>query len=382
MSRPLVPEGELELAELLASGGPFDLVGSASRAMLGRPMAEAAQLSMKHFSGFEHYEPEELVFEAGAATSLSFIEAKLRRKSQMLAFEPPDYSKVLAAAGSGTLGGLLATGFAGPRRIKAGSVRDHVLGVRGVTGRGEIFKGGARVVKNVTGYDLPKLMAGSWGTLAVLTSITFKVLPVPETEATIILPMADAGEAVAAMTRALQSPCEVSGAAFVPGRGVCLRLEGIAVSVKARRDVLQRVLQAKFHVLEGASSSGLWQTIRDVTAVKWNAKDIIWRVSLPPSEGASFVAAVAAKTDCRFLMDWGGGLVWLGLSAAPDGHEALVRGLLKNGHAMLFRAPAELRQTVSVFQPQEPALAALTRRVKAAMDPMGRLNPGRIYRGL
>lgn len=373
------PASEMELAETITSNAPFAVCGTGARSALGRPMSDLPVLSLARFRGVELYEPEELILEAGAATPLSEVQRRLAARNQMLAFEPPDFSRLLGVRNAGTLGGVLATGFAGPRRIKAGSVRDHVLGVRGVTGRGEIFGAGARVMKNVTGYDVPKLLAGSWGTLAAITRVTFKVLPAPETEMTLLI--AKNADPVALMSAALQSSCDVSAAAHVPGQGTCLRLEGIAVSVKARRDALSRLLGAKCEVLEAAGSRKLWASIRDVTALAADMQSIIWRVSVPPSDGTAYVRRVMEKASGQSILDWGGGLVWLALDPAPDGGEAAVRGSLQEGHAMLFRAPQELRRRIPVFQPQAPALAALSARVKAAMDPQGRLNPSRMVAG-
>ena len=378
MARTLSPTSELQLAEAVAAGGPFEVRGQGSKAVLGRPLAELPVLSLRAFDALEIYEPEELIFEAGAAMPLAGVQKLLAAKEQMLAFEPPDFSKLLGSRSSGTLGGLLATGLAGSRRIKAGSVRDHVLGLRGVTGRGEIFNAGARVVKNVTGYDMPKLMAGSWGTLAALTRVTFKVAPAPETEATLAIPSASDGDAVAAMAAALQSPCDVSGAAHVPGQGTFLRLEGIAVSVKARRDALARLLAMKSETIAAATSRKLWREISNATVLPFAANSIIWRVSVPPSDGADYLRRVTEKVEARHFLDWGGGLVWLAVAPSPDAGAAAVRGSLKHGHAMLFRAPPNVRRIVPVFQPQPDALAALSMRVKAALDPLDKLNPGRM----
>lgn len=378
MLKTFSPASELELAEIIAGNGPFDVRGSGTKLMLGRPLGEMPVLSLAKFRGVELYEPEELIFEAGAAAPLAEVRKLLAAKNQMLAFEPPDFSTLLGSRNAGTMGGMLATGFAGPRRIKAGSARDHVLGVRGVTGKGEIFKAGARVMKNVTGYDVPKLMASSWGTLAALTSVTFKVLPAPETESTFVI---ESGDPVALMSKALQSPCDVSGAAHVPGQGTYLRLEGIGISVKARRDALSKLLGVKSETLSATESCKLWASIRDVTVLPIKNNSIIWRVSVPPSDGEAFVRRVFISASGRYFLDWGGGLVWLALEPSSDGREAAVRGALKEGHAMLFRAPEELRRRIPVFQPQQPALAALSARVKAALDPLGKLNPSRMVEG-
>ncbi len=378
MQKTFSPASELELAEIIAENGPFDVRGSGTKTMLGRPMAEVPVLSLAKFKGVELYEPEELIFEAGAATPLSEVRKLLSAKNQMLAFEPPDFSSLLGSKNAGTIGGMLATGFAGSRRIKAGSVRDHVLGIRGVTGRGEFFRLGSRVMKNVTGYDVSKLMAGSWGTLSALTRITFKVLPAPETESTLVI---KSGDPVALMSKALQSPCDVSGAAHVPGQGTYLRLEGIGISVKARRDALAKLLGVKSETVNAAESCKLWASIRDASVLPIKKDSIIWRVSIPPSDGEAYVRRVFMAASGKYFLDWGGGLVWLVLEPSSDGREAAVRGALKEGHAMLFRAPEELRRRIPVFQPQSPALAALSARVKAALDPLVKLNPSRMVEG-
>jgi len=206
---------------------PFEVIGTGSKRALGRPIT-ATPLDLSKFNSIIAYEPEELILEAGAAAKLSEIQKLLARQNQVLSFEPPDFSNILGSKHSGSLGGVLACNLSGPRRIKAGAARDHVLGLSGVSGRGEIYQAGARVVKNVTGYDVPRLMAGSYGTLSCFTSIIFKVQPKPEVEITLHMKCKTSAEALALMTLGQQSSCEVSSAAFVPEQGVYLRLEGIA----------------------------------------------------------------------------------------------------------------------------------------------------------
>ncbi len=375
METTVSPRTPIELAEAIATGGPFDVQGHGSKQSLGRANNAASVLSLKAFAGIAIYEPEELILEAGAATPLSEILPLLEEREQMLAFDPPDYSHLLGGAHAGSLGGMLATGFAGPRRLKAGGVRDHVLGMSAVSGRGEIFKAGARVVKNVTGYDVPKLMAGSWGTLVAITSVTFKVLPRPETEQTILIPTSSYDDAVRVMSDAMQSSAEVSCAAHVPGQGTVLRLEGIDVSVAARRDNLLKSLARPADVLAHGPSQKIWSSIRDLHALNARPEDVIWRISVPPMDAPHVAHRIAEKCDARFLFDWAGGLIWVATPAS----EAIVRGAFTQGHAMLFRAPPDMRNAVPVFQPQAPALFALTKRVKASMDPLGKLNRARMY---
>jgi glycolate oxidase FAD binding subunit len=376
----LRPRSAEELSEAIFSAGPFDVVGLGSKKGLGRAERPDTTLDLTAFAGVKLYEPEELILEAGAATPLTEILPMLEGRNQMLAFDPPDYGHLFGMDHAGSLGGLLAAGFAGSRRLKAGSVRDHVLGVSAVSGRGEIFKAGARVVKNVTGYDVPKLMAGSWGTLAAMTSVIFKVLPKPETEQTISIPGLSDDEAMRVMSLAMQSSAEVSCAAHVPQERTVLRLEGIAVSVAARRDALLKLLPSTAEVLSENLSQKCWANIGNLQALKARAEDMIWRISVTPTDGAAVAQRIAEKTDARFLFDWAGGLIWVALPYADDARTSLVRQTIKAGHAMLFRAPEHARRAVDVFQPQDAGLAALSLRVKASMDPQGKLNPCRMYK--
>src|SRR5438105_7587452 len=211
--------GELReaVAEALAAEEPVEVVGGGSKRALGRPVQAAHTLDLSRLSGIRDYAPSELVLTAGAATPLGEIERALAEHNQMLAFEPPGWGGLLGVEDlAPTLGGILACNLSGPRRIKAGAARDHFLGFRAVSGRGEIFKAGGKVVKNVTGYDLSKLMAGSYGTLAALEEVTVKVLPRPEAVATVLFAGVDGPDAVGRLARALASPHEVSGAAYLP----------------------------------------------------------------------------------------------------------------------------------------------------------------------
>ncbi len=374
MSKILSPKTETELAETISAGGPFIVEGLGSKRNYGLAVEAPQTLSLAKFKGVEIYEPEELILEAGAATALADIQKLLTQRQQMLAFDPPDHSHLWGSASSGSIGGLLATGLAGSRRIKAGGARDHILGVRGVTGRGEIFKAGARVVKNVTGYDMPKLMAGSFGTLAALTSVTFKVLPAPESEETVFIPKLDDATAMIVMSEALQSQAEISAAAHVPGEGTYLRFEGIGLSVSARRDRYVSTLQHTCELLNEVSSRKVWARIRDCKVFTPDATRALWRISVAPSEGANVAAAISNQTDAKYFFDWAGGLLWMSVPV-----EMNVRQHISSGHATLYASP---QKTFDVLQPQAPTVAALTARVKSALDPQAKLNPSRMYRGV
>ena len=383
MGAVLKPATETELSDMIAAAqAPLEIIGSGTKRHLGHPVQAAATLDMSAFSGVIAYEPEELILDVGAATPLAEIERMLGQRGQQLAFEPPDWSALLGAQGSGTVGGLVACNLSGPRRLKAGAVRDHILGIHGVTGAGNVFKAGARVVKNVTGYDMPKLLTGSYGTLAALTSVILKVLPAPETEETVVLAGLDDDQAVEAMSLAMQSACEVSAAAYVPGEAVYLRLEGIAPSVAYRRDQLGKVLKRGIEVMAAKSSIAKWRDIRDGAMFADNSRHPLWRISVAPSDAPGMIRVLKDKLDIRYLFDWAGGLVWLEVPPSDDAAAALVRSSFASGHATLIRAPEATRAAVEVFQPQAPALAALSGRVKDAFDPRHILNPGRMYRGI
>ncbi|MFY9656404.1 MAG: glycolate oxidase subunit GlcE, partial [Methylocystis sp.] len=389
------PQDEGGLAEVFrdaaARAAPLRLVGAGSKRALGRPSA-GEQVSLAGFSGVTLYEPEELVISAGSATPRAEIEALLDGHGQELAFEAIDFG-ALFGSGSGTIGGLVATGASGPRRIKAGALRDHLLGFRCVTGRGEIVKSGGRVMKNVTGYDLSKLVAGSFGTLAALTEVTLKVLPKAESEVTLLVTGLDEPQSLAALRQASQAPLDASGFAMLPAaarhlalatNAAAIRLEGPAISLDARRDalaVLLAPLGGAFETLDAAASRALWRSLRDAEPVAQSSGQL-WRVSLAPTDGAALpdrLRASGSPPSAHFY-DWAGGLVWLGFEPAEDAHAGALRPIVEDlgGQATLIRADDEIRARVGVFQPQPLALAALSRRVKESFDPAHILERGRL----
>ncbi len=368
------PTDEKQLSETVRSAkAPFEIIGTGTKRALGRPV-QATALDLSHFKKLINYEPEELVLECGAAMKLSEIETLLKKHGQMLAFEPPDYSTLLGGQHAGTIGAALMCNASGPRRMKAGAARDHILGAAGVNGNGELIKAGARVVKNVTGYDVPRLLAGSYGTLMALTSVIFKVLPAPDTEQTLHVKCKDLPQAIALMAMALQTSADVSSAAFLPSQGFYLRLEGIAPSVVFRRDLLVKAIEVKNQVLQEAESRALWASLRNVAPLWKHKRRNIWRCSIPPTDAPRYLARLG---DVEYFCDWAGGLVWLATDPELD-----VRKHLKQGHAMLFRASEDQRLKKDVFQAQPPALAALSARVKNAFDPRALFNPGRMWRGV
>jgi glycolate oxidase FAD binding subunit len=400
----LAPASEEELARAVAeaarSGQPLAIEGNGTKRAMLRPVQAARTLSTRNLSGITLYKPQELILSARAGTPLPEIEAALAERGQHLIAEPPDPGTLFGTTpgAPATLGGVVATNLSGPRRISSGATRDHVMGIRAVTGTGEVFRSGGRVLKNVTGLDLCKLLAGSHGTLGVLTEITLKVLPAPERSASVALRVPDLAAGVRALSAGLGSPYGVSGAALLPGgNGVAagplaiLRIEDFAESVSYRagrlRDELAPLGEAA--LIKDAESRDLWRRVRDAEPLGAEPGDAVWRVSVRPTAGPGVAAAVLGRGDAaagglrRVLLDWGGGLVWIAGPPTAGTHAAVVAAAAAagNGAFALFRAPDSLRAAVAVL-PEEPApLAAIGRRVKAALDPVGVLNPGRMRAG-
>ena len=386
------PSDELSVVEAIrtacAKGAPLQIVGHGSKSALGRFAPQERVLSTRALSGVTLYEPQELVLSARAGTPMREIVNLLDAQGQQLAFEPLDYAALFCGAPQdATIGGVIAVNASGPRRIKAGAARDHVLGFRCVTGRGDIVKSGGRVMKNVTGYDLSKLVTGSFGTLAVLTEITLKVLPRPETEQTLLALGLEEAESLALLRRSSATPYEVSSFAAAPFDAqfsAALRLEGPEISVVKRRDDLMSHLKnsgARFEILHERDSSAYWTSLRDAAPVAAHDGQV-WRISVAPTDGYSVLEALrrAQAPILAHVYDWAGGLIWLCLEPAADAYAAAIRTIVNvvGGHATLVRAADDVRARVDVFHPQPPALAALTRRVKESFDPAHILERGRM----
>ncbi len=391
---------ELEqlISDALASRQALEIIGAGSKRALGQTMEVDKIVSVSRLTGITLYEPEELVLSAKAGTPLSEIEATLAEHDQQLSFEPPNWSALLGGDISQTIGGVIGSNLAGARRIQSGAARDHLLGVSMITGRGEAVKTGGRVVKNVTGYDLCKLITGSYGTLAVATDITVKVLPAGEKVRTVLVAGLEDAEAVSAMTEALSSPYDISAAAFLPTNltarsGVsyisgasasitAVRIEGPGPSVEARCLALRDLLGVRGDVeeLHFHNSRKFWQEIGNVTPFAQKVGPV-WRVSVPPSASAAISQKVRDSTGADLYFDWGGGLIWIWLpSEEMDAGAAVIRDAIKScgGHATLIRASAECRSRIAVFQPQPDGVESLNRRIKNGFDPAGILNPGRM----
>jgi glycolate oxidase FAD binding subunit len=389
----------------IANEQPLEIIGHGSKRGIGHAMATNAVLDLSALNAVTAYEPNELIITLQAGAPLADVQSLIDSKNQQFAFEPMNTAPLLGTPALGTIGGMIAAGLAGPRRIKAGGARDHLLGAHAVSGFGDSFKTGGRVVKNVTGYDLCKLLAGSWGTLAVMTEVTLKVMPKPESERTLMLAGLDDVTANRAMTAALGSPYDVSGAAHLPGsvfgsstgalvrlgaggRAVTLlRLEGIAASVADRAGSLGKALAAfgAAEMLQDDASAAVWAGIRDVDPFAASgARGLwpVWRIVCPPASGGALGQALARGSQGDVIYDWGGGLIWAAVPPRPDALAGPVRQQVEaaGGHAMLVRAPEDIRRNVDVFHPQAGGVAALSQRVRNSFDPRIILNRGRMVR--
>lgn len=366
--RVIKPDTESEVQQAIAAAfaarTPLAIEGGGSKRSLGRAVATDTVLKLAGLTGITMYEPDEMVFTARAGTPLADIEAALAEKGQCLAFEP-------ASPPNATIGGVVAANISGPRRFAGGAARDHLLGFTAIDGKGERFKAGGRVVKNVTGYDLPKLAAGSFGTLFAMTELTLRALP-RGSRTFLSLNEPSAAKALHLLRRIAASPFDPTGLAYIPSRAQALiRLEGQADGVAARRDELCRTLAQGARVLPPDEGAELFKSLTDLHSLFGKAT-VLWRLSLPPTQCDEAVKRLAPES---WIADWAGGLLWLEEPSGPVHTTARELG----GHATLFRARVPRDD---VFPPLDEATDVLTRRLKHAFDPARILNPGRMYKDI
>ncbi len=406
MSNLLLPRDTDDLGEIISHASAhktrLEVVGENSKQHMGRPMRVDQTLSTRQLSGIAMYSPPELVIHVHAGTTLSILEHTLRHEDQQLAFEPIDYGPLFGSnPGHGTVGSLVACNLSGPRRIRAGAARDSLIGIKGVNGRGEKFKNGGRVMKNVTGYDLNKGLCGSWGTLCVFSEVTFKVIPRFESAVTLVLQGLDDRLAVNALCDAMTSPFEVSGAVHLQkdpasrltlpelaGAGesiTAIRLESFDASVKYRSAKLRNQLSCYGDVIEldDHKTDSFWRDMRHLNFLT-RSKTPIWRISTAPKNGPIMVAELERLVSVSAVYDWSGGLVWLEVPESSDVNASDIRRSLAHlgGHATLIRASEDVRTRIEVFHPIPGALGKLTKGIKNSFDPQHILNPERMYAGL
>jgi glycolate oxidase FAD binding subunit len=399
----LRPATEWELKSMMTAlverAIPIEVLGAGSKRGLGRPVMAPVALTTSAMRGISLYEPSELVMAARAGTPLAQIEVELASRGQMLPFEPVDLGPALGTgAGQQTIGAVFAGNLSGSRRISAGAARDYLLGVRGVNGHGEIFKSGGRVMKNVTGYDVARGLAGSWGTLAVMSEVTFKVLPLADDVATLVYRDLTDDLAVELMSHALTLPYEVSGTVHlsptlasrvrqkqIAGAGAALtaiRIENFTRSIGYRKTRIKEALVAYGTPIELDLEPSLefWGDVRRLSFLPPNGTHL-WRISTTPKMAPPLVISIKRHMPAEAFYDWSGGLVWLETPASADAGSADIRRAVATfgGHATLIRADEVVRRSVEVFQPLGPAIDRITRGIKNAFDPLRLLNPGRMY---
>jgi glycolate oxidase FAD binding subunit len=387
MAEPPQPRDQRDVCDAVADAGEhgyaLEIIGGGSKRGVGAPGRGGTPLSMAGMTRIIDYDPAELVLTLEPGALLSDVEAMLRDKNQMLAFDPWDFAETVGGqTARSTIGGVIGAGIAGSRRISAGGVRDHVLGFAAVNGRGEAFKAGGRVVKNVTGYDLSKLVTGAWGQLVVLTEITLKVAPLPQGTRTLFLRGLDAAEAILAMGLAMRAPVDVAAASHLPGIDgehasiTAVRVEGFEASLKARMATLAGLFaELKTEEWPDLDAARYWRRMRRGSFIRDEALPVLWRISIPPSRGAAVLAQIE-NLDGAALLDWAGGLLW---ARTPLDASPAIRALAEaaGGHAMLVDAPGHVRAATPALHPEAENIAALSRRVRRAFDPNHVFDPKR-----
>ena len=384
------PKTEEEAAQVILKasevGTGLRIQGGGTRSSIGQNIATDEVLSTKNLSGITMYEPAEMVLAAKAGTPVAEIQKVLADNKQMLTFEPMDHSALLGKGGSSTIGGIVAGNISGPRRIYGGAARDSLIGVRFVNGKGEIVKNGGRVMKNVTGLDLVKLQAGAWGTLGLLTEVTFKLLPAPDRTATLMFKGLDDETAIQALCAAAGTPFEPTGLAHLPtcigdeGPRTLIRVEGFDEQVSYRMEELQKALASygTASVIEGKEQSDFWASIRDVTFLSEPKDKAVWKLSVRPTSAPNTIAVIEQAIDCTYYFDWSGGLVWLAIDEEDDAGVETVRNAANaaEGYATLIRGSEELRSRIDVFEPQPEPLKVVSAGIKKSFDPAGVINAG------
>ncbi len=408
----LFPTNEKEASDLIKqfykSNTPIEIVGSGSKRTIGKPLQVSKALSLSKINGITEYLPEELFIKVKAGTKISQIEEKLKKNRQQLAFEPINFGYLFSGISDyGTAGGQVACNISGPRRFKVGSLRDHILGFRGINGRGEIIKSGGKVVKNVTGYDLSKLMCGSYGTLVALTEIVFKVLPAPKESKTIVFHNLKLESSCDLMNSVLGSSSDVSGSVYLPIEPVCpgcsmnvektfklndlkyggsftaIRIEGTSKSIDERTQNLMKIVKtfnSNISILETHQSELFWEKIKNLEFFS-SSKNNIVRIVIPPSECVKLVYQLSNKF--KYYLDWGGALIWV---EACDLTEEMFESIRKKvvrlgGYITMIKNSKNLPYVEEVFTINRDRFN-ISQNIKKSFDPKGILNPGKMYTGI
>ena len=406
------PQNEIEVSNFIKkfykSNVPIELIGSGSKRKIGKPLQCSKTLSLTKLNGIIEYLPEELYIKVKACTSIQQIEEELKKNKQQLAFEPIDFGYLFNGKSNyGTAAGQVACNISGSRRFKVGSVRDHVLGFRGVNGKGEIIKSGGNVVKNVTGYDLSKLVCGSYGTLIALTEITFKVLPAPEASKTLIIHDKKIEPATFLLEQAISSSNDISGAAFFPiepkvpgcvmniektfklndlkygGSLTAIRIEGSKKSINLRIQNLideLKIVNFDISILDTYQSEIFWNKVKSLEFFS-SSKNNILRIVIPPSECVQLVYQLSNKF--KYYLDWGGALMWMeAFELSEEMFESIRKKVVKlGGYVVMIKNSDYLPYVEDVFTTNRDRFN-ISQNIKKSFDPKRILNPGKMYTGI
>lgn len=405
MGERFLPETEQQTRELVqwafAEGRTVSVQGKNTKHGFGLPVNADCTLSLEKLSGILEYHPEELVMTALPGTPMTEIRQELTKHNQHLAFEPPALNRMYQVEDEGTIGGSFIGNLAGPRRFKSGSARDHILGVRAINGRGEIWKSGGKVIKNVSGYDMSKLITGSWGTLSVVTELTFKILPAPPVSRSLAVWGLSARLGTALMAQVISTPCETSGLAHLPeaaltaiGRDgasfpgktlTLIRLEGTELSVKERLENITGWLPGAcdYSVLDQAASTAAWSLIGN-TAPLQDAQHTpgILKISLPPASAWNLACFIDELLGCTWYLDAAGGWLWVGICQAgmTDKIDAVSREVNTiGGTTTIYRAPSTVKQDTGIYPFPDESIKRLNEKIKNSFDPGNIFNPGRLH---
>ena len=406
------PEDETQISsvvkELFKKNQPAEVIGLGSKSFIGNKIQSAKKLSLSKLSGIIEYLPEELYIKVKANTPVEFIEKELEKNNQELAFEPIDFGFVEnGKSNKGTIAGCLSCNFAGSRRFKVGSVRDHILGFRGVNGKGDIIKSGGTVVKNVTGYDLSKLVSGSFGTLVALSEITLKVLPKKKSSNTITIHTEDKKLVNELFEKISSSSSEVSGAVYVPeepkddsynqnkemlfkfndlkfqGSFLALRIEGDKLSIDERIKVLTMELELQnlnTSILDVHQSVPLWKKINSLELFG-NTRNNLLRAVIPPSKGNELIQKIGNKF--KYYIDWCGSLYWIEVKSNKNSKITEIKKLIieLGGYLTIVKKSNEFDYEETIFTVDETRLL-ISEKIKKSFDPKRIFNPGKMYRGI
>ncbi len=400
----LKPTKEKEISEIIKEcykkNIPLEILGLGTKKSIGRNFQFEKTLDLSNYSGIIDYKPEELYIKVKSGTPIKDIRNEIEKNNQHLAFEPIDFGYLFSGKNDeGTIGGVMSCNFAGSRRFKAGSIRDHILGFKGINGRGEVIKSGGTVVKNVTGYDLSKILSGSFGTLTVLSEITIKVLPKPESNKTLFINNPHLKKGLDYLNISLSSSSDPSGAVFYPenfrsfftfndltfsGPITAIRIEGSTSSIDHRIKKLTNELKVtsdEIVVLSKDQSDIFWEDTRNLKVFS-KLKENLIRIVIPASEAFETLNKLK-DFDAKYFVDWGGSLIWLQLDSINTKILKDIKTIVKtaSGYLTIIKIEENLKASIDVFT-VDPVKHEISEKIKKSFDPKRILNPGKMYIGI